>query len=210
MIIRWLGHASFIIESQEKKLRTDPFDENLGYPLNTEEVDVVTVSHDHWDHNAVQSVKGQPQVIKGAGEWEVEGFRIKGTSSFHDKSGGQKRGPNTIYTITAEGIKVVHLGDLGHILSDEQISLLEPVDILLLPVGGNFTIDAAEAYRVAEMLKPIIIVPMHYHTPHLSFNLAPLEQFTAQYNQVVKRPFLEIKAEELQEKSGVIVLDYPG
>lgn len=210
MIIRWLGHASFIIESQGKKLRTDPFEEKLGYSLNTEEIDVVTVSHEHWDHNAVDTVKGQPKVIKGLGEWEVEGFKIAGIASFHDKNNGKKRGSNIIYTIAAEGIKIVHLGDLGHLLDEGQLALVGNADILMIPVGGNYTIDAEEACRLAEMIQPTIIIPMHFQTPHLTIKLAPVEEFTARFEKSVKRPFLEIKADELKEKSGIIVLDYPG
>jgi L-ascorbate metabolism protein UlaG (beta-lactamase superfamily) len=208
MKITWLGHASFLIESGDKKLITDPFDEQLGYPVYDEEADIATVSHGHWDHSAVDRLKGSPQVVKSAGDFEIDGFKITGFNAYHDQSEGRDRGSNTIYKIFAEGIALVHLGDLGHIPTAEQYARMGEVDLLMIPVGGVYTIDAEEAYQIVQAIKPGIVIPMHYNTPHLCFELAPLEQFTCKFNQVVKQPYLEINAENFSQPMEIIVLDY--
>ncbi len=208
MKITWLGHASFLIESGGKKLISDPFNEKLGYPVYEEEVDIATVSHEHWDHNATSRLKGNPAVIKSTGEFNIAGFKIIGFPAYHDKSKGKERGNNTVYKICAEGINLLHMGDLGHLLSSEQYLRLGQVDLLLLPVGGVYTIDADEAYQIVQAINPAIIIPMHFNTPHLCFELAPVEQFTCKFDQVIKQPFLEITADNLPEQAEIIVLDY--
>jgi L-ascorbate metabolism protein UlaG (beta-lactamase superfamily) len=210
VIIRWLGHASFLIESLGTKLLTDPFNDQIGYQVCPDQVDIVTVSHEHWDHNAVDMLKGSPRIIRGTDTFELPGYTIRGVSSFHDKKQGQERGRNTIYKITAEGIDIVHLGDLGQVLTAQQIKDIGNVDILLVPVGGRYTLDAADAYQVVEQLQPEITVPMHFLTPHVSLReLAPVEAFTAKFPRVVKKPCLEISQDGLKGESRVIVLDYP-
>lgn len=210
MIIRWLGHASFLIESQATRIITDPFDEKLGYQEFKEAVDIATVSHQHWDHNAVQVLQGHPTIISKPGIHQIKEIRIEGFTSFHDQVKGQQRGANIIFKISLQGVDIVHLGDLGHILDQEQIDAIGRVDVLLLPVGGIYTINADEARQVAMQLKPAIIVPMHYNTRSLSFELEPLERFIGQFDRTVKQPCLEIAADTLQEQAGVVVLDYPG
>ncbi len=210
MIIRWLGHASFLIESESARIITDPFDEELGYQAIEEVVDIATVSHQHWDHNAVHVLQGHPIVVSEAGNHQIKDIKIQGLASFHDQAQGELRGPNIIFKISLEGIDIVHLGDLGHILAEEQCEAIGPVDILLLPVGGVYTINADEALQVARQLKPAIIVPMHYNTKALSFELDPLERFTGQFDKTVKLPCLKIDSASLKEQSGVVVLDYPG
>jgi L-ascorbate metabolism protein UlaG (beta-lactamase superfamily) len=206
--IRWRGHASFLIEAEGKKIVTDPFNAELGYPLAPLEADLVTVSHEHWDHNAVETIGGQPQVIRGPGASTVGGIDFKGIATFHDRSRGRERGPNTVFKIFAEGLNLVHLGDLGHILSTEQVREIGTVDILLLPVGGRYTLDAAEAIQVVNLLQPKIVIPMHFATPHLSFALAPLEEFTSHYDQIIKKPYLEVHSQELGQRLRIIVLEY--
>jgi L-ascorbate metabolism protein UlaG (beta-lactamase superfamily) len=206
--IRWRGHASFLIEAEGKKIVTDPFNAELGYPLALLEADLVTVSHEHWDHNAVETIGGQPQVIRGPGASTVGGIDFKGIATFHDRSRGRERGPNTVFKIFAEDLNLVHLGDLGHILSTEQVREIGTVDILLLPVGGRYTLDAAEAVQVVNLLQPKIVIPMHFATPHLSFALAPLEEFTSHYDQIIKKPYLEVHPDELGQGLRIIVLEY--
>jgi len=208
MKISWLGHASFLIELKEKKIITDPFDEKLGYPVLEREADIVLISHDHWDHNAAHVVNGNPEVVKGTGNFNVKGINIKGIASYHDKRQGRDRGNNTIYKISAEELDIVHLGDLGHILNNEQIDEIGNVDILLVPVGGVFTVDAEEAREIVKQIEPRITIPMHFKTPHLCFDLAPVEAFTARFDNMVKRPFLEVSRENSQSLPGIIVLDY--
>lgn len=207
MKIRWLGHASFYIETGVNQLITDPFNEEVGYPLPGLEADIVTVSHQHWDHSATDAIPGNPEIIT-EGVYQRSDILIKGVPSFHDKNSGRDRGNNTIFCLQSEGINLVHLGDLGHIPNQTQIKAMGPVDILLIPVGGKFTIDADEAYTTVQMIKPHIVIPMHYKTPHLTFELAPVEVFTSRFNLAVKKPFLEINRQDLENGTRVIVLDY--
>ncbi|WP_054693506.1 MBL fold metallo-hydrolase [Syntrophomonas palmitatica] len=209
MQIRWLGHASFLITAGDIRIITDPFHPRVGYGLYDGPADIVTVSHEHYDHNAVEYLKNKPQVINKPGSYDIKGVHIKGIPSFHDKNQGQERGPNTIFKMEIENLNLIHLGDLGHILDDRQVQAAGKVDILLIPVGGRYTINAAEAFSVAEILRPPIIIPMHFRTPHCTIQLDPLEQFTARFDKYVKLPYLEIDEQSLANKSGVIVLDYP-
>ncbi|MBO8157943.1 MBL fold metallo-hydrolase [Thermosyntropha sp.] len=209
MKIRWLGHASFLIETEGKKIITDPFEERVGYPLYEGEVDIATVSHDHYDHNAVHLLKGNPVAVKGTGFFEFGNIKITGYLSYHDKNEGKDRGENIIYKISAEGIDVLHLGDLGHVLDDNFVSQIGKVDILLVPVGGTFTIDAEEAFILAQKIKPAIIIPMHFATPALTFTLLPVEAFTSKFDYTVKKHYLDLTREDLNNTRGeVIVLDY--
>jgi L-ascorbate metabolism protein UlaG (beta-lactamase superfamily) len=208
MKIRWRGHASFIIETGFRKIITDPFNETYGYPVNHEVADFVTVSHEHGDHNATDTIAGKPRIIRGPEQLDIDGISFKGIASFHDMHQGRERGPNIIFKIMAEGIDLVHLGDLGQMLSTEQVQQIGNVDILLIPVGGRYTIDAGEAYQTVSLLQPKVVIPMHYGTPHLSFELAPLEKFTARYDRIIKKPSLDIQTDELSQEKRVVVLDY--
>lgn len=208
MKIWWRGHASFLLETEGKKIVTDPFNAELGYPLAPLAADLVTVSHEHWDHNAVETIGGQPQIIRGMGAFKVGGIEIKGIAAHHDRNQGRDRGANTIFEIFAEGLNIVHLGDLGQMLSADQLREIGAVDILLIPVGGRYTIDAAEAFQLVSLLQPKIAIPMHFATPHLSFTLAPLEEFTSRYDQVIKLPVLEVHPDTLGQGLRIIVLEY--
>lgn len=209
MKITWLGHASFIINTLGKNIITDPFDDQVGYPVYNQEVDYATISHSHWDHDAAHVLKGEPHIIDTLGEHNYDGINFKGIASYHDPEQGSLRGSNIIFKIIAEDINVVHLGDLGHLLDEEQIQEIGTVDILLIPVGGTFTIDAKAALTIVRDLKPKLIIPMHYKTPHLSFELAPVEDFISKFEIITKKPYLEINKADLGNKENeVIVLDY--
>lgn len=208
MKITWFGHASFQIDTDGGRIITDPFNDQLGYLMFPRRADIVTVSHQHWDHNAVESVSGSPRLITDPGLYELEGITIQGISSYHDNKSGRERGPNTIFKFLAEGMTLVHLGDLGHELNQATADAVGPVDILLLPVGGIYTIGADGAYDVTELLRPRIVIPMHFQTPHLSFKLAPVEEFTSKFEKVLKLPGLQITSSDLPDHLQVIVLDY--
>jgi L-ascorbate metabolism protein UlaG (beta-lactamase superfamily) len=161
--IKWLGHSSFLISLDGVlKIVTDPFDSSVGYPLPDVTADVCVVSHDHFDHNNVSVVKGNPEVVKGTGEREAKGIKFKGVASFHDEKGGSERGENTIFTWELGGIKFVHAGDLGIDLSDSQKNEIGTADVLFVPTGGFYTIDAAVASKVVASLNPKVVIPMHY------------------------------------------------
>ncbi|CFX02188.1 Beta-lactamase-like [Syntrophomonas zehnderi OL-4] len=208
MLLKWLGHASFEITTGSTRIITDPFDEKLGYPLLPREAEIVTVSHQHWDHNAVNFVGGQPRVISEPGLYGVGDVLIQGYPTFHDRQKGRERGKNTIFKISAEDLNLLHLGDLGHILSQEQIKEIGPIDILLLPVGGKYTVGSDEAFEIMQLIKPQVVIPMHFMTPHLSFELDPVERFTSKFERVQKLPYLDIKKQDLMTEPKIIVLEY--
>lgn len=184
MKIRWLGHAAFTLTTEQGQvILTDPYEPNcydgaLRYSKITVNPDVVTLSHDHADHAcALSLLGGKPQVINKEGAYEVTGIKIKGISSFHDASQGKERGKNTVFTCQVDNLKIAHLGDLGHILSREQYDKIGAVDILLIPVGGHFTIDATQATEIAQNLKAKVVIPMHYKTDRINFPIAPVDGF---------------------------------
>jgi len=216
MKIKWLGHASFLLESQDgTKIVTDPFeagsyDGAVGYPAISERADVVTVSHEHADHNAVDAVSGNPEVVTGIEPRSVKGVSIRGLSTFHDESNGQERGRNTVYVMEIDGVRVAHLGDLGHLLSDEEASALGPVDVLLTPVGGYYTIGPEEAKEVAEALGAKIIIPMHYKTEVLGFPIQPVDDFLKLMENVerVGSTTIEVDRGSIPDQPKVVVLEY--
>jgi L-ascorbate metabolism protein UlaG (beta-lactamase superfamily) len=183
MKIKWYGHSAFLITSDKGlKVITDPYESGayggqLAYGKINDQADIALISHDHADHNDSKSLPGSPQIIKGSGSKTAKGISFKGISTYHDPSKGSERGTNTIFTFSVDGIQVCHLGDLGHLLSDKELAEIGPVDILLIPVGGYFTIDPKEATRVAEQIKPKVIIPMHFKTEKCGFPIAPVEDF---------------------------------
>jgi len=182
MKIQWLGHACFLITSDGgTRIITDPYTPGafgLDYGPVAAEADVVTVTHDHADHNNVADVKGKPQVVRGVGSHEARGIRFKGIATYHDTSSGGERGANTVFCFAVDGVNVCHLGDLGHDLDDRTVAEAGPVDVLLVPVGGNFTVDAAVAHRVCEKLGPKVVIPMHFRNERCpSFPVAGVDEF---------------------------------
>ncbi|MBA7629195.1 hypothetical protein ES703_36693 [subsurface metagenome] len=180
MKLKWLGHSCFLITSDTGlRIMTDPYTSGggVGYAPVSEAADIVVVSHDHFDHNAVSSVLGRPEVVKDSGVKDVKGIQFKGIATYHDESQGGERGANTVFCFSVDGLKLCHLGDLGHRLSREDIAEIGGVDVLFIPVGGFFTIDANVASQVCDDLKPKVVVPMHYKTPKLDFPVAGVEAF---------------------------------
>ncbi len=209
MKIKWLGHASFMITSEAgTKIITDPYviAENLNSGEIKESADIVTVSHGHTDHNNVPAVRGNPEAIRGTAK--VKGIEFKGISTYHDNAGGKERGNNTVFCFEVDGVKVCHLGDLGHPLSDKQTAELGSVDILLIPVGGNYTIDAKVASQLCDRLKPKVIIPMHFRNDKCSFPIAGVDEFL-QGKEGVSRldtSEVEFKQGELPATTKIIVL----
>jgi len=174
MEIIFYGHSCFLIKSKEARIVTDPYDEKTGAKLMPLKADIVAVTHNHFDHNNAGAVSGnepgtKPKLLDGPGEYEMQGAEIIGVSSFHDDKKGAERGLNTIYLFNLEEMGICHLGDLGQsALSDEQLDKLSTVDILMVPVGGRYCLDAKRAVSIINQIEPKIVIPMHYMEPWLS------------------------------------------
>ncbi|OGK12217.1 hypothetical protein A3C98_02850 [Candidatus Roizmanbacteria bacterium RIFCSPHIGHO2_02_FULL_37_15] len=214
MDIKYLGHASFFIKSKEAKLVTDPFDPKMvGLKFPKVEADIVTVSHHHSDHDQTNLINGEPLVIDMPGEYEKKGLRVFGHQSYHDKQKGAERGENIVYKIEGEGVSLLHCGDLGIVLDDAFIDTIGDVDVLLVPVGGFFTIDAVEASELVKKIEPSIVIPMHYNSSKLNqqvfAKLLPVSEFLKKIGQESAVPVskLTIKKEELEEEMKVVVME---
>ncbi len=181
MKIRWLGHACFLLTSSKgTRILTDPYDESTGYVIPPVEADYITVSHSHFDHSTVSAVQGNPEVISGRGDFPLADVVAHGTGTWHDEMGGARRGPNTVYVFDIDDIRVCHLGDLGHLLNAQQKAEIGKVDVLMVPTGGTYTIDAQKAWQVCQQLNPHVVIPMHYRTDALAFPLDKLSSFVAE------------------------------
>jgi len=180
MKVKWLGHSCFLVTSKGGvRIITDPYavGGGINYSPIEETADIVVVSHGHDDHSNVSAVRGKPEVVKGGGTKTAQGIQFKGIAAYHDASQGTQRGRNTVFCFTIDDIKICHLGDLGHVLSPEQIAEIGAVDILFIPVGGFYTIDAPVANQVCEQLKPKVVIPMHFRTPKCAYPIAGVEDF---------------------------------
>ncbi len=210
MEISWLGHSCFRLRGRQATVITDPYSPELGYSLGKPSARIVTVSHQHPGHSYVQGIGGDPKLITGPGEYEVSGILIIGVATFHDAEKGSQRGKNTIYLMEIDEVSVCHLGDLGHMLTAEQMEELEDVDILLIPVGGLSTINASVAAEVMRQLEPKVVIPMHYKTEALAWELEPVEKFLKEtgVEQVTPQPKLSFNRSSLPQGTEVFLLDY--
>jgi len=214
MEIKYFGHSSFLIKSKEAKLVTDPFDEKMvGLSFPKTEADIVTVSHNHADHNQIGKIIGDPLIINWPGQFEKKGIRVFGFRSFHDKQKGVERGENNIYKIEVEGISIVHCGDLGIKPDDSILDEIGDVGVLMVPVGGKFTLDASEAIELIKELEPSIVIPMHYNTPKLNqinfSELAGVDEFLKKIGQESNQPVdkLVLKKEDLSDTMRVVIMN---
>jgi len=209
MDITYLGHSSFKLRGKSVTLVTDPFDPGvtgLKFPKHTA-CDIVTVTHDHKDHNAVGLLDGDPFIVKGSGEYDIKGVGIIGLTTDH---GGENAGKNTIYRIEMDELNIVHLGDLGRQLTSAEIDALDGVDVLFIPVGGKYTIDAAQAKKIIAEIEPKIIIPMHYDRPGLTIEgLAPVSVFLKEMDKetVIAQPKLAVSKGKIPEETQIIVLE---
>jgi L-ascorbate metabolism protein UlaG (beta-lactamase superfamily) len=212
MEITWLGHACFRLKGKDVTIITDPYDKPVGYTLGRPSADVVTVSHGHHDHNNTAAISGSPKILQAPGEYEIKNVFIKGIATFHDGDEGRARGRNTAFTISVDDVIVCHLGDLGHVLTQAQAEELDEVDVLLIPVGGTYTIDATQASEVVGLLEPKIVIPMHYQTEALTLGktLDPVDKFLKEMGQPnpTPQPKLVVTKSSLPEQTQVVVLDY--
>jgi L-ascorbate metabolism protein UlaG (beta-lactamase superfamily) len=188
MKIKWNGHACFTITASDgTTIVTDPyepgaFDGAVAYGPVDDRADVALVSHDHADHNYVQGLSGKPQVLTGPGS--AKGVEFAAVEAAHDEKQGAERGKNTLFAFEVDGVRVGFMGDLGHLLSEEQLAALGRIDVLLLPTGGVFTVGPEEAKRLVDQIKPKLVIPMHYKTPECGFPLAGVDDFAGQLASV--------------------------
>jgi L-ascorbate metabolism protein UlaG (beta-lactamase superfamily) len=211
MDITWLGHSCFKLRGSHATVITDPYSPEIGYSMGKTNARIVTVSHQHPGHSYAQGVGGEPRVVERPGEYEIGGVLIIGIATFHDKERGQKRGKNTVYLLEIDEISICHLGDLGHVLSGGQVEEIDDVDVLLLPVGGVSTINAATAAEVVRQIEPKIVIPMHYKTPSLKMELDPVEKFLKEIGAKQVEPLakLSVSKSSLPPTTQVVLLDYP-
>lgn len=213
MKIKWFGHSCFMVTSENgTKILMDPYISMLGYKLPEIEADIVATSHEHKDHNNIAAVKGDFVHIYGLGVFSEHGIEIKGVDTFHDKFSGDKKGRNTIYNFKVDDINVCHCGDLGHMLDEKQLEEIGKVDVLLIPVGGGYTIDGIDAVEVVKQLKPTVIIPMHYRTKALGpagLAFAKVDKFVdASGINSMNYSELELNKENIKNYKGIAILKY--
>lgn len=220
MNLTWYGQSCFKIETREATLAIDPFSKEIGLVPPRFHADLVLVTHQHADHNNIETISGkapkegqersgEPLVIDGPGEYEVKDLTIIGIPTFHDNREGQDRGPNTVFRIETEGIAIAHLGDFGEsAMREETVEALGNVDVLMIPVGGVYTIDAEAAAKVVNQIEPRIVIPMHYAIPGLKIKLAPVDGFLKEYGTpgLERLEKLSLKKKDLPEETKVVVL----
>ena len=215
MNIQYYGHSCFKIITKpmgrggnDVTIFLDPFNKSIGLRPPQGTADLVLVSHDHDDHNNIQAIKGDPYSIDIPGEYSVKGVSITGVASFHDEEKGAERGLNTIYILESEELKVCHLGDLGDELKEEQLEKISGVDILMVPIGGKYTLDAKKAITLIKKIEPAIIIPMHYKVDGLTMDIADEKEFCAKLGNCPEEKVNKInfKKKDLKDKKMEIIL----
>jgi L-ascorbate metabolism protein UlaG (beta-lactamase superfamily) len=211
MKIAYLGHSSFLLtESTGTTIVTDPYDSAVGFEMPQIKADAITISHHHYDHDKVSAVGGNPVVLSKEGSYELSGVEISSIKSFHDNERGKKRGENLIFKFRMDGIDICHLGDLGEECSSELIEMLLPVNVLLIPVGGTYTLDAAMAKEYVDRLMPDIVIPMHYKTKKSKLDIERFDSFVELFEEenveYLQGSSLEILRDDLNGESTKVVV----
>jgi len=213
MKIKWLGHATFLISSNDGlNIITDPYTSGafggvVGYSPIKDKANIVTISHEHDDHNAVSSVTGNPLVVRASST--AMGIQFVAIPMYHDEQKGAQRGKNAVFVFSIDNIKIAHLGDLGHLPSDSELMQMQGINILFLPVGGVFTIGPKQAAELVGKIKPNIVIPMHYKTNKLGFQIANVDEFLATQNNIIRTNISEQEfvADTLPQETAVYVLE---
>jgi len=206
--VEWLGHSCFLVTGTHVRIIIDPFeaDSRFRYPPVTAAADLVLVTHEHFDHNNSDAVGGSPSVMRGPGEWKSP-IHIRGLEASH----GPKRGKTAIYVFQVDGLNFCHLGDLGEIPSAELARQIGSVDVLMIPVGGVYTIDHSGADEVLRILKPRLVLPMHYKTESVGLPLDPVSKFTRGKTNVraENSSTISIDKDNLPASTTIVVLAPP-
>jgi L-ascorbate metabolism protein UlaG (beta-lactamase superfamily) len=207
--IIWFGHSCFRLKSREAVVLTDPYGVGAGASLGLPTADILTVSHHHPNHDNVAAVGGTYRLIDGPGEYEVKGVIVTGIRTNHDAENGRLRGKNTAYLFQLDDLVVCHLGDLGHVLTSEQVEAMSDVDILIVPVGGGTTINAAQAAEVISQVEPKIVIPMHFRPVGSTLELEPVDRFLRQMSALTlqPQPKLTVSTGTLPDETQVVLLE---
>ena len=210
MEITWLGHSCFKLKGKQSTVITDPFSPAIGYTLGKVAADIVTVSHPHPGHSYVQGIADEPRILKSPGEYESGGVLTVGVHTFHDNEKGALRGKNTVFVIDVDDVMICHLGDLGHVLTAEQVAEIDGVDVLLIPVGGVSTIDAVQAAQIVRQLEPKIVIPMHYKTEAEKKDLETADRFLKEMGvkEAIAQPKLLVNKSSMPLTMQVVMLSY--
>lgn len=213
MKIQWFGQSCFLFTAKDgKKVLTDPFNTRMGYKIPDVHADIVTTSHNHGDHNNVAIVKGKYVHLNTCEKFTDGDIEVSGTLTYHDENGGKSRGQNIVYKYIIDGISICHCGDLGHVLTAEQLVQIGHIDILLIPVGGLVTVNNAKACEVIKQINPTITIPMHYRTKalgFLGFLFGKVEKFTSAAGlKVFELQDLTVEKQDMGMYAGVVVLKY--
>ena len=209
MDITYLGHASFKLRGKTATLVTDPYEASIGLKFPKTNADIVSISHAHADHNAADLVAGDPFIVDGPGEYEIKGVKIVGVPTFHDNKSGKERGKNIVFNMKIDGLWVCHLGDLGQEhLTDAQVDAIGEVDVLLVPVGGVYTIDASEAAKIVSELEPRVVIPMHFADPGSNVELEPVDKFLKEMGaeKTEEQSKFNVSKDRLPEELAVVTL----
>ena len=211
MKIQYLGHSSFkLTESTGTSIVTDPYSPKIGFDMPEVTADAVTISHHHFDHDYVKAVGGSPKIIDKESSYDLPGVEINAFKSYHDNVGGKQRGENVIFKFRMDGLDVCHLGDLGEECSAELIERLLPVDVLLIPVGGNYTVDAETAKEFVDRLMPEIVIPMHYKQKDGKIDIDRVEDFLDLFDESevedVESDEIELSRRDLKGETRIILL----
>jgi L-ascorbate metabolism protein UlaG (beta-lactamase superfamily) len=211
MEITWYGRACFRLKGREATVITDPCPPSTGFVAGKHDVDLLTLSHEHADHAYNRSITAG-LTLKRPGEYEFHDLLVTGIGSFHDAVGGQERGRNVIFSFEVDGVHITHLGDLGHLLSEEQLTELGPIDVLLVPAGGVFTVTPAEAAEVVSQISPKIVIPMHFRVDDASSDLLPADKFLQEMAvaEPIRQPKAVVTPSSLPDETQVILLDPRG
>ena len=207
MRLEWIGHACFKLTLESGvKVFTDPYDESVGITMIPLKADVITMSHEHHDHNEESQIIGEPVILHGDMPLELGGLKVAAYASYHDDAQGAKRGANHIRVFEAEGLKVVHMGDQGCMPAKEILDAIAGADVLLIPVGGTYTLDAKEAKEVIERIAPKCVVPMHVKTAHCPYPIDPIGVFLEEMDCAGLEPAAALELSAGNVPSGVVLM----
>lgn len=217
MEVTWYGHSCFRLRERDATVVTDPFDKTLGYELPRVRTDIVTMSHDHPHHNNTKAVKGDFKVVDGPGEYEIKSVFITGIATYPSRRRRQSNedgyngdGSNVIFVFEFDGLTVCHLGDLAQVPTQTQVEALSNVDVLLVPVGGSTSLNAAQAAEIISLIEPYIVIPMHYKTSAISLKLDGVQKFLKEMGTPRIEPIdvLKVTRSSLPQETQVVVLNH--